>query len=294
MNKVKIITDSTCDISPEKLKELDIDMLSLYVVIKGQQYLDLEEIKWNDVIAKVKEYNELPKTAAVNIETFSETFRKYVDLGYDVIYIGLGSKFSSTYNNARLAASEFEEGRVFVLDSQNLSSAIGVMLIKMAAFRDQGLSAPEIVEKIEKIIPLTQTETALETMSYLYKGGRCSGLKYLVGSVLKFYPIVKINDGVINVHRLGKLTFKNALNIIASDFRKDLEAGNVDEDFIIISTVGNEKAREYLCDKVSQFFPKERIFLFDAGCVVSTHCGPGTTGFFYIRKHKVEDEVINR
>ena len=294
MNKVKIITDSTCDISPEKLKELDIDMLSLYVVIKDKPYLDLEEIKWNDVIEKVKEYNELPKTAAVNIETFANKFREYVEEDYDILYVGLGSKFSSTYNNACLASQEFPEGRVTILDSENLSSAIGVMLIKMAKFRDQGLSAKEIADKMKEIIPLTQTETALETMSYLYKGGRCSGMKYLVGRALKFYPIVKVNDGVINVHRLGKLTFKNALNIIASDFRKDLEDGNVDEDFIIISTVGNEKAREYLYNKVGEFFPKEKIFLFDAGCVVSTHCGPGTTGFFYIRKHKVEDEVINR
>lgn len=294
MNKVKIIADSTCDISKEKLAELDIDMIPLYVVIKGKQYLDLEEIKWDEVIQKVKENNELPKTAAINIETFVEKFRHYVDLGYDVIFLSLGSKFSSNYNNARLAAKEFEDGRIYVLDSQNLSSAIGLMLMKMAIFRDKGLSAQQIVEEMEKIIPLTQTETALETMSYLYKGGRCGALKYLVGSLLKFYPIVKVNDGVINVHKLGKLTFKNALNIIATDFRKDVENGNVDEDFIIISTVGNEKARQYLYEKVSQFFPKEKIFLFEAGCVVSTHCGPGTTGFFYIRKNKVEDEVVKR
>ena len=284
MNKVKIIADSTCDISIERLKELDIDLLSLYVVIQGKQYLDLEEIKWNDVIAKVNETGELPHTAAINIDTFETTFKKYVDLGYDVIFLSLGANFSSNYNNARLAAEEFEEGRVFILDSQNLSSAIGLMLFKMAAFRDQGLSAKEIVEKMEHIIPLTQTETALETMQYLYKGGRCSALKFMVGNILKLFPIVKVEDGVINVHKIGKLTFKNALNIIANDFRKELEAGNVDDDFIIISTVGNEPARAYLCDKVSQFFPKEKIYLYDAGCVVSTHCGPGTTGFFYIRK----------
>lgn len=293
MKKVKIIADSTCDVSKEFLAKLDIDMLSLYVIIEGKQYLDLEEIKWDEVIKKVEETGKLPTTAAINISTFAECFRKYVDLGYDVIFLSLGANFSSNYKNACLAAQEFAEG-VYVLDSANLSSAIGLMLMKMAAFRDQGLSAKEIVEKMEKIIPLTQTETALETMSYLYKGGRCGALKYLVGSLLKFYPIVKVNDGVINVHKLGKLTFKNALNIIATDFRKDLENGNVDEDFIIISTVGNEKARTYLYEKVSTFFPKERIYLFDAGCVVSTHCGPGTTGFFYIRKKKVEDEIIKR
>ena len=151
MNKVKIIADSTCDISIERLKELDIDLLSLYVVIQDKQYLDLEEVKWNDVIAKVNETGELPHTAAINIDTFETTFKKYVDQGYDVIFLSLGANFSSNYNNARLAAEEFDEARVYILDSQNLSSAIGLMLFKMAAFRDQGLSAKEIVEKMEKI-----------------------------------------------------------------------------------------------------------------------------------------------
>ena len=268
MNKVKIIADSTCDISIEKLKEMDIDFLPLYVVMQNQSYLDLEEIKWNQVIEMVNKYNELPKTAAINIATFIDS---------------LGANFSSNYNNARIAAEEFED-RVFIVDSSNLSSAIGLMLFKMNNMKNQGMSAKEIVENIQKIIPLVQTETALETMQYLYKGGRCSGLKYLLGSVFKLYPIVKIKEGLIKVHKVGKFTFKNALNIIVSDFKKDLEEGNVDDEFIIISTVGNEPARTYLYNKVSEFFPKERIYLYDAGCVVSTHCGPGTTGFFYIRK----------
>lgn len=283
MNKVKIIADSTCDISIEKLKEMDIDFLPLYVVMQNQSYLDLEEIKWNQVIEMVNKYNELPKTAAINIATFIDTFEKYTSEGYDVIFLSLGANFSSNYNNARIAAEEFED-RVFIVDSSNLSSAIGLMLFKMNNMKNQGMSAKEIVENIQKIIPLVQTETALETMQYLYKGGRCSGLKYLLGSVFKLYPIVKIKEGLIKVHKVGKFTFKNALNIIVSDFKKDLEEGNVDDEFIIISTVGNEPARTYLYNKVSEFFPKERIYLYDAGCVVSTHCGPGTTGFFYIRK----------
>lgn len=283
MNKVKIIADSTCDISIEKLKEMDIDFLPLYVVMQNQSYLDLEEIKWNQVIEMVNKYNELPKTAAINIATFIDTFEKYTSEGYDVIFLSLGANFSSNYNNARIAAEEFED-RVFIVDSSNLSSAIGLMLFKMNNMKNQGMSAKEIVENIQKIIPLVQTETALETMQYLYKGGRCSGLKYLLGSVFKLYPIVKIKEGLIKVHKVGKFTFKNALNIIVSDFKKDLEEGKVDDEFIIISTVGNEPARTYLYNKVSEFFPKERIYLYDAGCVVSTHCGPGTTGFFYIRK----------
>ena len=284
MNKVKIITDSTCDISIEKLNELDIDFLPLYVVMKEKYYKDLIDVKWNDVIKMVDEYNELPKTAAINVDTFVETFKKYTDLGYDVIFLSIGSKFSSNFNNARLAKEEVS-GNIYIVDSMNLSSALGLLLLKMDKFKKEGLSAEEIVEKINELIPLTQTETALETMKYLHKGGRCSSLKYYLGVVLKIYPVVKIIDGVIEVHKLGKIMFKKALNIIINDFKNDLDNDNVDMDYIIISTVGNEKGQNYLYEKISEFFPKEKILLFDAGCVVSTHCGPGTTGFFYIRKH---------
>ena len=284
MNKIKIICDSTCDMSVEKLKELDIDFLPLYVVLHDEYKKDLIDVKWNDVIEWVDKTKELPKTAAINVDTFMETFDKYVSLGYEVIFLSIGSNFSSNYNNARLAATEFDD-KVFVIDSMNLSSAQGLLLLKMVKYKNEGLSAKEIVEKINELIPLTITETALETMKYLHKGGRCSSLKYYIGVVLKIYPVVKITDGVINVHKLGKLLFKKALNIIISDFKNDFDNDNVDSDYIIISTVGNEKGQKYLYEKISEFFPKEKILLFDAGCVVSTHCGPGTTGFFYIKKH---------
>ena len=284
MNKIKIICDSTCDMSIEKLKELDIDFLPLYVVLHDEYKKDLVEIKWNDVINWVDENKELPKTAAINVDTFIDTFSKYVNDGYEVIFLSIGANFSSNFNNARIASLEFEE-KVFVIDSMNLSSAQGLLLLKMVKYKNEGLSAKEIVEKINELIPLTITETALETMKYLHKGGRCSSLKYYIGVVLKIYPVVKITDGVINVHKLGKLLFKKALNIIISDFKNDFDNDNVDSDYIIISTVGNEKGQKYLYEKISEFFPKEKILLFDAGCVVSTHCGPGTTGFFYIKKH---------
>ena len=284
MNKIKIICDSTCDMSVEKLKELDIDFLPLYVVLHDEYKKDLIDVKWNDVIEWVDKTKELPKTAAINVDTFMETFDKYVSQGYEVIFLSIGSNFSSNYNNARLAATEFDD-KVYVIDSMNLSSAQGLLLLKMVKYKNEGLSAKEIVEKINELIPLTITETALETMKYLHKGGRCSSLKYYIGVVLKIYPVVKITDGVINVHKLGKLLFKKALNIIINDFKNDFDNDNVDSDYIIISTVGNEKGQKYLYEKISEFFPKEKILLFDAGCVVSTHCGPGTTGFFYIKKH---------
>ena len=283
MNKIKIIADSTCDVSKDFLKKYDIDILPLHVLIHGEEYLDLEEIKWNELIEKIEKYNELPKTSAVNIGTYIDTFKKYTDEGYDVIFVSIGSKFSSNYSNALLAKEEFDN--VYVINSDNLSSAIGLILLKIVKFRDEGKSAKEIFEIIEELKTRVITETALKTMNYLYKGGRCSGGKYLVGTVLKLFPIVRISgDGEIKVFKVGKLRFKNALDLVAADFKKEVDAGNVDEDFIIVSNVGNQEGQDYLVNKVSQFFDRSKILEFEAGCVVSTHCGPGTTGFFYIRK----------
>ena len=283
MNKIKIIADSTCDVSKEFLEKHDIDILPLHVLIHGEEYLDLEEIKWNELIEKIEKYNELPKTSAVNVDTYTEVFKKYTDLGYDVIFVSIGKHFSSNYSNALTAKEAFDN--VYVINSDNLSSAIGLILLKIIKFREEGLPASEIFTRIEELKTRVITETALKTMNYLYKGGRCSGGKYLVGTLLKLYPIVRITDGEIKVHKIGKLRFKNALDLVAQDFRKEVEAGNVDEDYIIVSNVGNPEAEAYLVEKVSKFFDKDKILQFEAGCVVSTHCGPGTTGFFYIRKH---------
>ena len=258
MNEIKVIVDSTVDISLEKLKELDVEMLPLSVSINNCDYLDLIEIKWYELIEKVKASKTLPKTSAINVGTFIETFEKYTSNGYDVIFLSLGSNFSCNYNNAMLA-KDMVDGNVYVIDSQNLSSAIGLQLLKIIKMKNEGLSASEIVEKMNDIVERTQTETALETIEYLYKGGRCSGVKYLIGSLLRLYPIVKVNKE-ITVHKLGKLTFRNALDIIVADFKKDLDADNVDMDYIIISSVGNKKAQNYLFEKISQFFINCLIF----------------------------------
>ena len=286
MPDIKVIVDSTVDISLEKLKELDVDMLPLYVSIHGEEYKDLEEIRWNEVIEKVEKYNELPKTSAINVQTFYETFDKYLKQGKEVIFLSLGSNFSINYTNACTARDMLGKG-VYVIDSRNLSSAIGLQLFKIIKMKNEGLSAKEIVLKMEEIVENTQTETGLETVEYLHKGGRCSGVTRFLATVLKLYPIVKIKEGLIKVHKIGTVKFKNALDKIIKDFKKDYDSDNVDEDHIIISTVGNKPAQHYLFTKISEFFNPIKILLFDAGCVVSTHCGPGTTVLFYIRKRKV-------
>ena len=191
MNKIKVIVDSTVDVPLEKLKEHDVDMLPLYVNIHGEEYRDLEEIKWDELISKVEKYDELPKTSAVTVETFYNTFSKYASKGYDVIFLSLGSNFSCNYSNAVTAASMIE-GNIYVIDSKNLSSAIGLQLLKILKMKEEGLEAKEIVEKMADIIENTQTETGLETVEYLHNGGRCSGVARIFANILKLIQLLKL------------------------------------------------------------------------------------------------------
>lgn len=137
MNKVKIITDSTADLTQELYEKLDITVLPLYVTIGEKTYKDGIEITAKELYKKVNEHNQLPKTSAVSPIVFEEEFKKYIDLGYDVLYLGIGSEFSGTFNNARIAASNFPKDRIRLVDSANLSSGIGLLLLKANQFKEK-------------------------------------------------------------------------------------------------------------------------------------------------------------
>ena len=175
MNKIVIMTDSTCDLSEEMLEQYDIKLIPLYVLFGTEEYRDILDIKTRDLYNKVESTGVMPKTASIAPQTFIKEFKKYTDAGYDVFYTGISSKISSTFNNARIAAMEFPEGRVAVVDSMNLSTGIGILLLKACKFRDQGDSLQQIKEKIEDIVPRVKVSFVVKTLDYLHKGGRCSG-----------------------------------------------------------------------------------------------------------------------
>jgi len=277
MRKINLVTDSTSDLSPELLAQYHIIVWPLYVNFGEESFRDIIDIDTDTLYQKVEEYKELPKTAALSPGQFYEKFKQFSP-DEDVIFMGIGSKFSISYQNACTAAEEFDN--IYVVDSNNLSSGIGLQLLKMAKFRDQGMSAKEIVEEIKKVTPLVSTRFAINTLEYLHKGGRCSGTARFIGTALNIKPIIKVVDGGMVVSK-KPMGYKKALNIMLSEVDDNLD--NIDKDFIMVThSKADEDAKFLVSELQKRGFPN--VCETKASCVISTHCGPRTIGILFILK----------
>lgn len=279
---VKIITDSTCDLGDELAKKLDVEIIPLYVNFSDEAFLDGIEITTEKLYEKVAEKDELPKTSAIAIPTFMEYFEKHVKNGDDVIYLGISRQMSRTFENAIMASKEVDENKVFIVDSMNLSTGIGLLLFKAAEDRDKGLSASEIASNIEKNSKLVLSQFAIETMEYLHKGGRCSGVARFFGTMLKIKPIIGVRDGKMSVIKkpIGKM--KVALDAMINQIIGDKD--RLDTSRILVTHSLAYDSCEYIKSRLEVEFPGVEIVCTVAGCVISSHCGRGTIGILYMVK----------
>ena len=285
MNKVKIITDSTCDLGKELAKKYDIEVMPLYVNFGEESYKDGVDIDTESLYVKVKEKNELPKTSAIDMVSITDLFKKYLDEGYDIIFCGISRQMSRTYENAVMALDELNaKDRIFVVDSMNLSTGIGLTILKAADLRDKGLSAKEIAAKMEEITKKVKAQFAIETMEYLHKGGRCSGVARLFGTLLKIKPIIFVREGKMSVGMkpLGKM--KVALDKMINMFLEDYKNDKVDRDKVFITHSIATESEKYIRERLEAEVKDMEIISTVAGCVISSHCGRGTIGILYITK----------
>lgn len=290
MNKVKIITDSTCDLGKKLAEEFDVEIVPLYVIFGENSYEDGVEITTAEIYKKVEELGELPKTSAITTPILEEVFSKWYNQGYDIVFTGISSKMSRTYQSAVLAKEELDpEGeRIFIVDSKNLSTGIGLLVVHACMDRDKGLSAKEIAKNMEENALKAKVQFAIERMDYLHKGGRCSGVARFVGTLLKMKPIIFVRDGAMSVGRkpIGKM--KVALNAMLDILKEDKEKNNVLEDVIFVTHSIAPESSEYLLPEVKKLFPNTRVIETVAGGVIASHCGPGTIGILYICKEEVK------
>ena len=283
MNKVKILADSTSDLSPELYKKYDIDIVYGGVSFGEDFYKDGIDIKLEDLYKKVKEKGELPHTSAVPPTDFEEYFKKQIEAGFDVVYVGLGSKLSTTFQNAYIAKQSCPEDRVFLVDSMSLSSGIGLLAMKAAKFRDEGLSAKEIAEKCQAMAPKTIAQFTVETLDYLHKGGRCSGASKLIGHIFHVHPYLRMVDGKLIVYKKPRGPMKLAIDEQIKELKSVLP--NVHTDNIMITHAGLDKNYEdYFYAEVKKIVPEANINITRAGCTIASHCGYGTVGVLYILK----------
>lgn len=282
MNKIKIITDSTSDLTDEIYQKHDIEVMSLYVTIGGKTYADKTEISSKELFEQVKMHGELPKSSTIAVTKFHETFKKYLDMGYDIIYIGIGTGFSASTQNAILASQEYPEDRIKVIDSANLSSGIGLLVLKAVKFRDAGDNLAKISQKIEELVPRVRTMFSINTLEYLHKGGRCSGTARIFGTLLKLKPIIRVVDGAMHVAKKPRGKYKVAIEAQFEYVEHDIN--NIDPDNIMITHCLADDDAVYIKSRLQEMVKVDNIIESYASSVISTHCGPRTIGILYITK----------
>lgn len=283
MNKVVIMADSTSDLTQSLIQSRDIKIIPLYVNFGEQSYKDGTDITTEELYKKVDELGYLPKSSAISPGDFMMAFEPYIEQGYDIVLLTIGSKISGTYQAALVAKDTFEANRVHVIDTNNLSSGSGLLVLKACDLRDQGLSASDIKQAVDQITPRVRSQFAIQTMDYLYKGGRCSALSMFLGSVLAIKPVIQVNDGKLDVYKksVGKMT--RALDIMLEDYFNLFD--QIDKDYVMITNSLADKSAEYMKNKIMEkgLVPNQLLET-EAGCVISTHCGKGTIGILYILK----------
>ena len=283
MNKVKILVDSCSDLSKELYKKYSLDVLPQNVLFGEETFKDGVDITQEQLYKNVEKYGELPHTAAVTPGAFDEYFKKAIDEGYDVVYVGLGSKLSTTFQNAFITKQNYPEDRIFLVDTNTLSSAIGLVAMKAAKFRDEGCSAKEIKEKCDEIVPHVVAQFSVDTLDYLHKGGRCSGAAKLIGHIFHVHPYIKVVDGSLIVYKNPRGPMRMAIKEQLAELQAVLP--NVDLDHVMITHAGvTPDIEAFAKEELSKLVPAECISVTSAGAVISSHCGFGTIGILYITK----------
>lgn len=281
MSKIKIITDSSSDLPKSYYQENNIDVLYFPITLKGEEYIDQITMTTSKLYELVSKHNELPKTAAIGVYQFQQKFEEALKEYDEVLFIGISSGFSCLVSNANLASQEFD-GKVKVIDSQNLSSGEGLVVMKAVELVNKGLSLQEVYEELNVYVTKVRSQFAIETMEYLHKGGRCSGVVYFLGKGFRLKPIIRVVDGKMGVFKtpIGKMT--NALNKLVDIFLEDLP--NIDLSRVMITHSLADESCKYLKEKLAEHIDPSIIMETHAGATISTHCGKGTIGILYALK----------
>lgn len=279
---VKIVSDSTCDLGRELIEHYDIEIVPLHITLGDREYEDMVDITPDEIYEWSDKNKTTPKTSAVSLEKMQEVFRRYVDMGMEVVCFSISEDMSTTNNVMRIAAEE--EGvtdKVHVIDSRSLSTGVGLQVLKAATLARQGKSAEEIVDEIRKITPRVRASFVVDILTYLHRGGRCSGLAAMAGGVLKLHPKIVVSGGKMSPEK----KYRGKLDVAILSYVKDMEEQlkTADKERVFITHSG---CSQDIINLVKQYLEDlnifEEILVTRAGGVVSSHCGPGTLGVLFI------------
>ena len=282
MLKIKISSDTTCDLSPELRARYDVDTVPLYIVKDGKEYKDTIEIGPEDIYAYARETGKNCSTAAVSVADYEELFRKELETADAIIHTHISSDMSACYQNACIAAREFEN--VFPIDTRSLSTGIGYLVVEAALLAESGVPAAEIAERINAMRDKLDVTFVIDTLTYLHRGGRCSAVAALGANLLSLKPCIEVRGGKMGV---GKKYRGKVEKCIMQYVREKLE-GQTDIDtrrlFITHSGGFEPGFLDEVKAEAGKYQHFDEVLTTVAGSTISSHCGPKTLGIIFARK----------
>ena len=279
--KIKIISDSTCDLSPAQIAQHDITLVPLLVMKDNQEYTDGVTITPADIFAHVAAGGDLCSTAARSVGFYQETFEKYASDYDGIVHINIGSGFSCSYQNACLAADEFDN--VIVIDSMNLSTGQGHVVLEACRLAKEVESLSELKEKLDAFVPKVEASFLIDKLNYLAKGGRCSAVAALGANLLNLKPCIEVKNGKMSVVKKYRGSYAKCLGSYVKERLDGREDILRDELFLTYTTVTDE-CLSTVKSGIEQYGNFSHVYESQAGCTVSCHCGPDTLGILFVRK----------
>lgn len=273
---INILTDSTADLSPNLLKQHRIETIPMVIQLDGQTYKDGSEINPEMLFEEVRRTGRYPTTSAPS----PGDFVRFFDRKGPSIYLGVSSKLSTTFRNAQLAAKEMGYQALDLIDSLSFSTGYGQVALKAAEWRDAGMGFYELGQRIRELIIRTRGIFILDTLDYLYHGGRCSSIEKFFASVLKIYPFLNVRqDGTLGILQKVRGSRFKAVNALLNHFKEQLTTVNISR--IIITHLNCEDEANYLLEQIKAVGRPIEILTAQVGCVLATHSGPKPLGIAY-------------
>lgn len=279
---VKIIADSTCDLSKELLERYDISVLPLHIVLGDKEYKDGLEISPDEIYQWSNKNNAAPKTSAASISDAMEIFNTYMKTYDEIICFSISGQMSTTVNVLRMAAEELEaEDKIHIIDSENLSTGGGLLVIEAAIMAADGKDGNEIVNAIEQLKPQVRASFIVDTLTFLHRGGRCSGVAALAGGALKLHPKIVVENGAMKPDKKYRGKMSSAILTYAKELEPQLRNAKTERVFITHSGC-EEETIQSIYNFLEELNLFNEILITRAGGVISSHCGPGTLGVLFI------------
>jgi DegV family protein with EDD domain len=286
MGQVQILADSCCDLEKEHIKKYNIGIIPLYVLMGEKAYKDGLEITPEILYEYFEQTHETPKTSAANVEDYIEFFKPYIEEGKSIVYIGISAEMSSTMENAKAAAASFPDAEIHIVDSRNLSTGIGLLVLKACELSKDGRSAVEIAKKIEALTKLSRASFVIDTLEYLRRGGRCSMIAALGASILSIKPEIAVRNGSMSNRSKFIGTILPVAKKYAGNLLYDIEKIDNRRVFITYTKNTDEAVINAVYDTVNEREYFKEIIKTTAGCVITSHCGRNTIGLLFMDKEE--------